>query len=222
MILFNYQPLAKACQTFVAMLFIAFVFGCKQPAKTPASKKDTVVKVHNKPAPATSQAPADTAVTDDECPKGAAEPVLKKSVFPDARFVLQPDHRTGIETLTLKDGDKLTIKQSGCEYYILTFQFETSHFAADTTDITYWSEVTLSLMRNINKGLDTFLDTNEALNKLSARIEKAKANTADKLVLGDEIDFGGPDPRQYLIIERISQLADQRYILEVSLYYGPI
>ena len=90
---------------------------------------------------------------------------VKKDEFLDARFALQPDGRTGIETLTLTDGDKVTLTQSGCEYFILKFKFETSRFAADTTNVPYWGNAALSFMRKIEKGLDVPLDvdSNSAL-----------------------------------------------------------
>jgi len=220
MITFKYQPLFKTNRVWLCLLTAVLMNACKQPAKAPASKKDTIAKTEKSiiAVPAAEQSVTDT----DECPRGVAEPVVKKDVFPKANFALQPDHRTGIETLTLNDGEKVTIKQLGCEYYILSFKFETSRFAADTNDVAYWANAALSLMHKVNKGIDTPLEISEALTKLSGRIEKDKSGSGDKLKLGEEIDFGGPDPRQYLTIERITKLADQRYAIELSLSYGPI
>lgn len=200
--------------------WLLILSACKQPAK-PLAQTDTIKKqsVIEANAPKTFARQDSTIATD--CPRGAAEPVLKKAVFPNAQFVFQPDKRTGIEKVTLPDGDRLSITQSGCEYYMLTFQFETSHFAADTTDMAYWGNTALSLMRDVNKGLNTPLDINAALSKLSGRL-KDNPDNSNPLKLGDEIDFGGPDPRQYLVVNRIHKLANQNYLLELSFNYGPI
>jgi hypothetical protein len=207
----------------ICLMFSVVICACKQPAKTSSKKVDTTTKAQSTPAINTK---AETVTTDtiskDDCPRGIAEPVIKKDIFPDARFTLQPDQRTGMETLTLTSGDRLILKQSGCEYYILTFRFETSRFTADTTNVGYWSNVALLLLRETSKGLDVPLDVEKALNMLSARLEKDKSGTGSKLELNEEIDFGGPDPRQYLTIERITKLANQQYAIELSLSYGPI
>jgi hypothetical protein len=209
-------------QILMCALIAFSLHACKQPGKAPANKKGTVTKTQTK----TLTTPSPNTVTDttgmDECPRGVAEPVVKKGVFPDARFTLQPDKRTGIETLTLKGGDKLILTQSGCEYYRLNFRFETSRFAADTGNVPYWGNAALSLMRQVASGLDVPLEIDTALSKLSARLDRDKSHNEEKLALGEEIDFVGPDPRQYLIIERVTRLADQRYAVEISLSYGPI
>ena len=77
-------------------------------------------------------------------------------------------------------------------------------------------------MRQVAKGIDVPLQVDTALNKLALRLEKDKLGNGIKLAVGEEIDFGGPDPRQYLIIDRVTRLANQRYAIEVSLSYGPI
>lgn len=69
----------------------------------------------------------------EDCPRSAAEPVVKKAVFPRTTFRLQPDTHTGIETVTCPNGDQVIIRHEGCEYYALRFQFTTSRFAPPTT-----------------------------------------------------------------------------------------
>lgn len=206
----------------LCLLATIFLYACKQANKTVATNQDTIAKTVNNPIVLPSKnASPDTSGLDD-CPRGASEPVIKKNVFPDTHFALQADHKTGIETLVLKNGDKLTIKQSGCEYYILNFRFETSRFAADTADVAYWGDKALLLMRQVIHGLNSPLEINEALNKLSARLEKDKSGSGNKLALKEEIDFGGSDPRQYFTIDRITKLENHRYALMLSLSYGPI
>jgi hypothetical protein len=215
--------LFKTNKIWLCLIGFLIVFSCTQPPKAPAVKKvivkeraDTMTAV-----PVTQPAVADS-IDPTECPRGAAEPVVKATVFPNAHFALRPDHITGIETFNLPQGDKITIKLSGCEYYTLTFQIETSRFAADTTDMPYWGNVALLLMREINKGISTPLEIDNALKKLALRLQADKSTPNNQLKLNEEIDFGGPDPRQILTIDRISQPVNQRYIMQITFSYGPI
>jgi hypothetical protein len=220
MILNNNNFLFKF-QVLLCLFTVILLNACNQSPKAPVTKHTVTKKANNVTSYVDQKATPDTAGM-DECPRGVAEPVVQKAVFPDAHFTLQSDNRSGIETLTLKSGDRLILKQSGCEYYILDLRFETSRFAADTADVAYWGNAALELMRQTAVGLDVPLEIDLALKKLSARLEKDKSVSEGKLTVGEEIDFAGPDPRQYLTIDRITQLADQRYAIEISLSYGPI
>ncbi|WP_374949942.1 hypothetical protein [Mucilaginibacter sp.] len=208
----------KSFSVWPYLMALSLLCGCDQAGKTAVEKKivkksksDTVISL-----PATKPTVTDTTQQSD-CPRAASESVVKTNVFPNAHFNLQADRMTGIETFTLPEGDKVKIIQSGCEYYTLKFQIETARFAADTTDITYWENASVILMKEVNKGLHTPLEISKGLEKLSAQ------KNADKpLQLGDEIDFGGPDPREYLSIDRIGQLAGQRYLIEITFSYGPM
>jgi hypothetical protein len=222
MISYSFRPISKLFITLCGVLVIV-LYGCKQPAKPQVKKADTIVNTDTTSINAVPvvKTTTDTAVTDD-CPRGAAEPVVKKDVFPDTHFALQADHKTGIETLTLPTGDKLIIKQYGCEYYNLNFKFETSRYGADTTNIPYWSNAALLLLRQASKGLHSPLEISAALKKLSARLENDRSAPGHELAIGEEIDFGGPDPRQYLTLDRITQLPNRQYAVEIQLSYGPI
>lgn len=222
MISYSFRPLSKLFITVCGVLVIVLC-GCKQPAKPPVKNAGTTINTDTatKNALPVGKTITDTAVTDD-CPRGAAEPVVKKDVFPDTHFALQADNKTGIETLTLPTGDKLIIKQYGCEYYNLNFRFETSRYKADTTNIPYWSNAALLLLRQASKGLHSPLEINAALEKLSARLENDKSAPGHELAIGEEIDFGGPDPRQYLTLDRITQLPNKQYAVEIQLSYGPM
>ncbi len=45
-----------------------------------------------------------------DCVRGAAEPIIKKSVFPNTDFKLQLDKISGIETVVFDNNDKLIIR----------------------------------------------------------------------------------------------------------------
>ncbi len=214
--------ITKTYLIVAALICCLLLENCKPSAKQwAATKSDRPERAEEVKMPVDSPQTVDTS-TDDDCPKGAATPVVKQALYPSAKFVLQPDRRTGVETLELPDGDRLLIKQSGCEYYVLTFTFETSRFSADTANIIYWGNAALSLMHSVEKGLQTPLDINGALSELANRLKGDETTAAEPLKLEEELDFGGPDPRQYLTLNRISRLARQRYQVELSLSYGPI
>src|ERR1051326_6096260 len=63
-----------------------------------------------------------------DCVRGTPEPVVKKNIFPKTTFQLQADGLTAYETVDFDNGDKLIITNAGCEYYVLTFRFETARF----------------------------------------------------------------------------------------------
>lgn len=210
------KPLLLCCGISI-LLTVACTNATRKPDKadtTRSKRPDTTVKVAAKPA-------IDTAMETD-CPRGASEPVIQPAVFPDVRFALQADGMTGIETFSLPQGDRVKITQSGCEYYTLKFDIETSKFAADTTNLQYWHEAALTLMRQINKGMVTPLEISKGLEAMSARIKSGKSDPADLLSLGEELDYGGSDPRDYLTMDRISQLDNKRYLLEITFSYGPM
>ncbi|TDO19317.1 hypothetical protein [Pedobacter duraquae] len=205
-----------------SLLISLLVTGCGPAPEHPVASNNTKkAKPDTISAPVVSQVVPDT-TNQTECPRGASEPVVKKSVFPDAHFVLQADRMTGLETFSMPQGDKVKITQSGCEYYTLKFEIETTRFAADTTDLSYWRSAAITLMRQVNKGLQTPLEIVKGLDAVSARIKSGESNPADMLSLGEEVDYGGSDPREYLTIDRISRLADKRYLLQITFSYGPM
>ena len=108
-----------------------------------------------KPVMSDSMSLPDEQTIQTGCARGVAEPIIKKTIYPKTTFVLQPDSITGIETVILDNGDKLIIKNWGCEYYVLTFRFETSRFLKDTTDLNFWFKSAGDLMRDILVGLQS-------------------------------------------------------------------
>jgi len=76
----------------------------------------------------------DQDTTDFDCTRGEPEPSLDSTVFPNRQFLLI-DRKSATEAVNLENGDKITIRHGGCEYFIQTYRFETSRFQADTTDI---------------------------------------------------------------------------------------
>ena len=154
----------------------------------------------------------------EDCVRGQAEPIIKKTVFPNTKFILQPDSLTAIETVTFDNGDKLAIRNWGCEYYVLTFRFETSRFQADTTAMKYWYVTTYRMLKEMKHGIDATVDIEKGLEALNNHISK---NVFD-LKLQTEIDFAGDVIREFITVEQIEKLTDKRFAITVSFTTGPL
>lgn len=181
------------------------------------SATDRQKKTSEKPL-ADSVAMIEKQVILTDCTRGAAEPIIKESVYPQTTFVLQPDSLTGIETVTFDNGDNLTIKNWGCEYYVLTFRFESSRLKADTTSLKYWYVAAYKIMTEIKQGVDAPIDIEKGLQALNNYISK---NVFD-LKLQTEIDFGGDEIRSYVSVDRVEKITDEKYAVEISFVTGPL
>ncbi len=154
----------------------------------------------------------------DDCMRGQAEPIIEKTVFPNTKFILQPDSLTAIETVNFDNGDKVTITNWGCEYYVLTFRFETSRFHADTTAMKYWYVTAYRMLKEIKHGIDAPVDIEKGLEALNNHISK---NVFD-LKLQTEIDFAGDVIREIITVEQIEKLTDKRFAITLSFTTGPL
>ena len=157
-----------------------------------------------------------------ECARGTAEPIIKKTVFPNTNFKLQPDKISGIETVVFDNNDRLTINNWGCESYCLTFRFETTRFQQDTTNLQFWYKKSVLLMTEIVNGLDSPINIDKGTKELNNFIEKDQPNNYTNLKLQEEIDFGGEDIRDYVTVDRIQKINDKKYAIEISYITGPL
>lgn len=154
----------------------------------------------------------------NECVRSPAAPIVKKAVFPNTHFKLQADSISGIETVLFKNGDKLKIRNWGCEDYILTFRFETSHYKAAVNSLKYWYVAAINLMKSTQKGLDAPMDFDKALKALNAHISK----NVFELQLKTEIDFGGNDIREIVTLDEIERLSTNRFAVTITFAVGPL
>jgi hypothetical protein len=92
----------------------------------------------------------------DDCPRGAPEPIINKKAYPNRTFRIV--RNIGYENITLKNGDKLKIQNKGCEYFTLEFRFETSKFSAENTDLKYWGKCSVDLLNEIRKNAEVPFD----------------------------------------------------------------
>lgn len=156
-----------------------------------------------------------------DCVRGQAEPIIKKEYFPNTTFTLQPDSLTAIEIVQFDNGDRLTIKNWGCEYYVLTFNFETSRFQGDTADLKYWYQATMQLMTNMLSSIDAPIDIKRGLVFLESYYLRDNKNNFKNLKLGDEIDFDGNEIRSYVTLDRIEKI-NNKFGVTVSFAIGPL
>lgn len=167
-----------------------------------------------------AESPIDSTVQETtasyDCPRGQAESVVKKAVFPHSIFKLSDDNRTGTETVTLDNDDHLMIKSWGCEYYILTFRFETARFKGDTIDINYWLAKAVILMNEIGKGIDVPIDIPGGTGAVSQLIKEKRS-----YLLGEEIVYREGSVRGYVTFDRIQKIDDAKFAIEISYASGP-
>jgi len=205
----------------ILIFFLSFMtfLSCTQPKNQTSSDKslvqaDTINMIENKND--------SESLSEKDCVRGVAEPIIKKSVFPNTEFKLQLDKITGIETVVFDNNNRLTIKNWGCESYCLTFRFETTRFQEDTTNLQFWYKKAVLLMSEIVVGLDSPINIEKGTKELINFIDKYQSNNYTNLKLQEEIDFGGDDIRDYVAIDRIQKIDDNKYAIEISFVTGPL
>jgi len=197
----------------ISILLTIGVFSCNSVSgKTENSAEttkveDTVTKTEN-PQPA-KQTEENQYV--GNCVRGQAEPIVKRNVYPNTTFALQSDKLTSYETVTFGNKDKLIIYNWGCEYYMLTFRFETSRFQEDVNNLAFWYLKAHILMTEIRKGLDTPFVTIKELTTLKKITEK-------------KIDCSEDDSeiRNFITVDKIEKLTEKKYAIEISFSTGPL
>lgn len=163
----------------------------------------------------------DTTKTEDdpgyECIRGAAEPIVNRDVYPNALFKINDDSLTGIETIDFENGEKLKINNWGCEYFVLTFTFETNRFQGDTTDAKFWLDKAIVLMKEVEHGLDSPLDIKGGVIATSKFLQdSAKYNFMDEIVYDDS------EIRDFVRLDRVHKIDNNRYAIQVTFAKGPL
>jgi hypothetical protein len=130
--------------------------------------------------------------TNQDCTRGVAQPIISKKVYPNTTFKLNKDKLTSVETVIFKNGDKLIIKNEGCEYYVLKFRFETSRFQESTSDLAFWFKKSALLTSELYNGI---IEANFIKRGIDKLILKTESN--QNLKLGEEIDFGSDEMREF-------------------------
>jgi hypothetical protein len=132
---------------------------------------------------------------------------------------LNPDNHHGTETVDLSNGDRLVIRNHGCEYYVLTFRFETSRFDGDSTDTIYWLGKARLMMKDIAQGINSPLDIGAGVGAISTFL--ASFDTP-AYYLGQEIVVKDDEIRDFLTLDRIQKINNSRFAFEISYARGPL
>ena len=155
-------------------------------------------------------------INNRECMRGKPEPALDSTNFHDYMFELI-DKTTAIEIAEKENGDKITIRHGGCEYFVLTYRIETSRFKADTTDIGFWYKKTVKLLSEIEDANKSPIDIKTGISALVNYID----NYSEKK-LRNEIDYADSEIRQYVTIDRIEQIDKTQFAIEITFVIGPL
>jgi hypothetical protein len=166
---------------------------------------------------------ADTKPEQLTCVRDIPKAIVKKSIFPNRSFVLKQTQSgnfkipIGIETIKLPNGDKLTIENSGCEYFTLSFKFETARNDKSLSNRRYWSNRIVKLMRQIEPGVESPISLKQGIAALETYILQHP-----KLNIGKEIDYGDKEIRSIVAIDRIEQISTSKVALVARFSYGPM
>ncbi|MCC2546538.1 hypothetical protein LJY25_08795 [Hymenobacter sp. BT175] len=162
--------------------------------------------------------PADSLV----CARATPKPVLRKKVFPKSGFRLLPDKQTALEKVTLANGDQLMLRHWGCEYYALTFRFETARFTEPTSQRAAWHHHAVGLMRSVLPGVDAPLDLEKGVKYLNARLVRRAKTRYRNQELREEITFDEGEIRSFVTVDKIEKLPGGKSAVELTFASGPL
>lgn len=207
----------------IALLILLMIsaFGCEN--KTQPQNTDSVMaerdSLSDELINEDGRDEAENETTNNDCMRGQPEPVIKKSVFPNATFTPQPIGHVAEERATLPNGDILIIRHAGCEYLVLTFRFETSRFRADTTNTMYWLPIVEIMMQEIIPGIDAPIDIPKAVKFIPLHLALLDSRPYE---LGEEMVVNNDIIREFVTLDRIQQVDDNRFAVELSFTRGAL
>lgn len=212
----------KTLLSISPLLFTVVLIACskKKTAENYQAPVDSVTIQPTQELTAEAESPSDSTVAEDtesyDCPLAEAQPVVKKSIYPQSVFKISKDGRTATETVALDRGEQLIVKRWGCEYYVLTFRFETTRFKGDTTDLMYWLDKAVTMMNEVEKGIDVPIDIPGGT-AAALTLAKEKRN----YLLGEEIVYHEGSIRSFVTFDRVQKIDDAKFAVEISYASGP-
>ena len=165
----------------------------------------------------------DSLLNDDNCIRTQAVPILDRAVFPKATFRVLKDSITGIESVELDGGDRLEIKNWGCEYYCRPFKCTTNRFQHDTTDLPFWLDKAVEWMGMVRPGIlsDAPLDVAKTgFDCLKKYRDTCVANNFRNLK--DEIACNDNEMREFFTFDRVGKQSDGANVVELTFAMGPL
>lgn len=202
----------------ICILFTITIFGCRQKPPESTSKLDSqhVAKSSSGQDPAGPLVDSSNENYSD-CIRGQAGPVTKENFFQNTSFKLDINNHTGKEKVLLQNGDSLIIRNWGCEYYVLTFRFETSGFNRDASDTKYWMNKTVGFMQEIQPGINAPLDIAGGTAALEDYLKKESTYR-----LGEEITYLDDVMRKFVSIGKIEKIDKEKIGIEITYSLGPL
>ncbi|MDI1256378.1 MAG: hypothetical protein PSV16_09765 [Flavobacterium sp.] len=204
---------------YIAIICISFL------SLVSCNKNETKSASPEKPQPETI-APKDTVgnktpeEAEDPCVAGTPEPIIRRDHVANYKFKILTK-QTLEETALLNNGDHVSIIIGGCEYYTLTFRFETSRFNDPTDDIAAWYANAHDL---VTENLATWGNPNIEIKRgLMALSDYRNKNIENgQLKFNEEIDFDSDEIRNFVILEKIEKLENGKFAVTVVFSRGPL
>lgn len=160
----------------------------------------------------------------DDCVRAVPEPIIKKQIFPKTSFKLEkgesyPFESVGYEKVEINNNLNLTIINSGCENYTLTFRFEIGNLSHKIEDTKFWYRKAVELMLMTKKGIRS-----EDVNLITRGTNAIRSYTERNRTLkyGNYIDFGGKEIRDTAVLDKVKKQDAKKYRIEISYSIGPL
>ena len=154
---------------------------------------------------------------DTNCTKGKAEPIISNKKILNSTFKLQSDSITGIETLYFPNNEIVIIKNWGCEYYNLTFNFQTKRFNKNITDLKYWYKKSYILLNEVSKFTNPPINIKEGIQSLKSYKSKSK-----KIILSKKLVYGNGEIPTLVSVDSISKRPNNFVNIQITFSYGPL
>lgn len=198
---------------------IPFLFSCADYSEPKTVELEVPEKQENEQVKTVPISPEDT--LNYECTRSIPSPVLDSTQFPDYSFKLEKIQEgnvlQGIEFALLKSGSSLTITNSGCEYYSLTFEFTTGNHSEKTDNLAYWAKTAVSLLNEIKDHCDAPVDWETLEKELLKAYKPNSKNALKKELIINDSEIG-----TVASLEKIEQLDKQTFKISLQYAVGPL
>ncbi len=151
-----------------------------------------------------------------DCIRGEPIPALDSNKFVFHAF--EPINSiSATETVILANGTRLIISHGGCEYFVQTYRFEVTALATDTTDLDFWYNQAVILLREIEAANVSPMDFAVAISAL-----QTFADSDDEKGLEIPFDLVDSEIRHFVSLEKVESLGENKYGVEIMLAIGPL
>lgn len=158
-----------------------------------------------------------------DCVRSLPEPILKKSVFPKKTFVLRDGvkdnpAKRGFEKTKISNDVDLTIENSGCENYSLSFEFTVRNINRNVSDTKFWYNKSIELMNLVKKGIRS-----QDINLINRGLKAISNynNKTRKPVYETYIDFGKTEIRDIVVFNGVRKQKNG-YKVIIGFGIGPL